>query len=39
MNIHELILNAQGFLGRNLKDIQSPEEQELFRVASTTVGL
>lgn len=38
MSIHELILNAQGFLGRNLKDIQSPEEQELFRVARAALS-
>jgi hypothetical protein len=38
MSIHELILNAQGFLGRNLKDLQSPEEQELFRVARAALS-
>jgi hypothetical protein len=38
MSIHELILNTQGFLGRNLKDIHSPEEQELFRVARAALS-
>jgi hypothetical protein len=38
MSIHELILNAQGFLGRNLKDVQSSEEQELFRVARAALS-
>jgi len=33
MSIHDVILNAQGLLGRTRKNAQSPEEEELFRVA------
>jgi hypothetical protein len=38
MSIHELLLDAQGFLGRNLKDLQSPEEHELFRVVRAVLS-
>jgi hypothetical protein len=37
MNIHDLILNVQGLLGRTLKDARTPEEQELFRVAASAL--
>lgn len=37
MNIHELILEVQGLLGRTLRSAQSPEERELFRVASAAL--
>jgi hypothetical protein len=37
MNIHELILDVQGLLGRTLRNAQSPEERELFRVASAAL--
>lgn len=37
MNIHELILDVQGLLGRSLRNAQSPEERELFRVASAAL--
>jgi hypothetical protein len=37
MNIHELILEVQGLLGRALKSAPSPEEKELFRVAATAL--
>lgn len=37
MTIHELILEVQSLLGRTLRDAQSPEERELFRVASAAL--
>lgn len=37
MNIHELILDVQGLLGRTLRNAQSSEERELFRVASAAL--
>jgi hypothetical protein len=38
MSIHELLLDAQGFLGRSLKDLQSPEEHELFKVVRAALS-
>jgi hypothetical protein len=37
MNIHELILGAQGLLGRTLRSAPSAEERELFKVASAAL--
>jgi hypothetical protein len=37
MNIHELILDVQSLLGRTLKNAQTPEEQERFRVAAAAL--
>lgn len=37
MNIHELILGAQGLLGRTLRSASSAEEQELFKVAAAAL--
>ncbi|WP_157758189.1 head protein [Cystobacter fuscus] len=37
MNIHELILEVQGLLGRTQRSAQSPEERELFRVATAAL--
>jgi hypothetical protein len=37
MNIHELMLEVQGLLGRTLQRAQSSEEKELFRVAAAAL--
>lgn len=37
MNIHELILEVQGLLGRTQRSAQSPEERELLRVATAAL--
>lgn len=37
MSIHDRILGVQGLLGRTMKNAQSPEEQELFRVAAAAL--
>ncbi|HYO58611.1 hypothetical protein [Archangium sp.] len=37
MNIHELILEVQGLLGRTMQIAQSSEEKELFRVAAAAL--
>jgi hypothetical protein len=37
MSIHELILDVQGLLGRTLKNAQSSEEKELFKVAAAAL--
>ncbi|MGZ3457987.1 MAG: head protein [Archangium sp.] len=37
MNIHELILEVQGLLGRTLQSAQSSEERDLFRVAAAAL--
>jgi hypothetical protein len=37
MSLHELILDVQALLGRTLKNAQSPQEQELFRVAAAAL--
>jgi hypothetical protein len=37
MNIHELIHEVQGLLGRTLRNAPSPEERELFRVAAAAL--
>jgi hypothetical protein len=37
MSIHDRLLDVQGLLGRTMKNAQSPEEQELFRVAAAAL--
>lgn len=37
MNIHDLILDVQGLLGRTLQSAQSSKEKELFRIASAAL--
>lgn len=37
MNIHELILEVQGLLGRTSRNAQSSDEKELFRVAAAAL--
>lgn len=37
MNIHELLLDVQGLLGRTMRGARSPEERELFRVAAAAL--
>jgi hypothetical protein len=37
MNIHELILDVQGLLGRTMRSAQSSEERELFRAATAAL--
>ncbi|HEX8701453.1 MAG TPA: head protein [Myxococcaceae bacterium] len=37
MSIHDLLLDVQGLLGRTMKGAQSPEEKELFRVATAAL--
>jgi hypothetical protein len=37
VSIHERILAVQGLLGRSIKSARTPEEEELFRVASAAL--